>query len=158
MEAEEIIVGEKATKVLEQIVRQPNNPQWLVTRSRVILRAGAGESNSQIAREMGMTRIPVRKWRGRWSANEDRLAGLEEAEDKALREAIESILADEARPGTPPKFSAEQIVQIVAVSCEQPETCEHPISHWTPEELAEEVIKRGIVESISPRSVGRFLK
>ena len=32
-----------------------------------------------------------------------------------------------------------------------------PITHWTPPELADEAKKRGIVESISPRSVGRFL-
>ncbi|MEP0854374.1 hypothetical protein NC991_28995 [Funiculus sociatus GB1-A4] len=32
------------------------------------------------------------------------------------------------------------------------------MSHWTPTELAAEAIKRGIVEKISPRSVGRFLK
>ena len=33
-----------------------------------------------------------------------------------------------------------------------------PISHWTSRELAQEVIKQGIVESISPRQVGRLLK
>jgi hypothetical protein len=32
------------------------------------------------------------------------------------------------------------------------------VSHWTPTELAAEAIKRGIVEKISPRSVGRFLR
>lgn len=31
-----------------------------------------------------------------------------------------------------------------------------PVSHWTPE-LAREAAKRGIVESISPRQVDRFL-
>jgi hypothetical protein len=54
--------------------------------------------------------------------------------------------------------ASEQIVQIVAVACEQPESSRRPISHWTPRELAQEVVKRGIVQEISPRSVGRFLK
>ena len=31
-----------------------------------------------------------------------------------------------------------------------------PVTHWTPRELADEVIKRGIVPSISARHVGRF--
>ena len=52
----------------------------------------------------------------------------------------------------------EQVVQIVAIACEECEKSDRPVSHWTPSELADEAIKRGIVEKISPRSVGRFLK
>jgi putative transposase len=33
-----------------------------------------------------------------------------------------------------------------------------PLSHWTGRELAEELVKQGIVESISPRQVGRLLE
>jgi len=32
------------------------------------------------------------------------------------------------------------------------------VSTWTPRELADEAVKRGIVEQISPRTVERFLK
>jgi hypothetical protein len=32
------------------------------------------------------------------------------------------------------------------------------VSTWTPRELADEAIKRGIVTQISPRTVERFLK
>jgi hypothetical protein len=46
----------------------------------------------------------------------------------------------------------------VALACEDPQATQQPFSHWTPTELAREAIQRGIVESISPRSVGRFLK
>jgi hypothetical protein len=46
----------------------------------------------------------------------------------------------------------------MALACEDPKASSLPISHWTPTELAKEAIRRGIVESISPRSVGRFLK
>ena len=53
---------------------------------------------------------------------------------------------------------SEQIVQIIAVACEPPEHSGRPISHWTVRELADEVQKRGIVATVSPRSVGRFLK
>jgi len=31
------------------------------------------------------------------------------------------------------------------------------VSSWTPRELADEAVKRGIVTSISPRTVERFL-
>jgi putative transposase len=55
-------------------------------------------------------------------------------------------------------FSTEQVVQIVALACENPEASGYPVSHWSPRELATEAVKRGIVEKISPRSIGRFLK
>jgi putative transposase len=71
---------------------------------------------------------------------------------------IEQVLQDEPRSGTPNFFSTEQVVQIVAIACESPEQSERPVSHWTPRELALEAVKRGVVEKISPRSVGRFLK
>ena len=71
---------------------------------------------------------------------------------------IEAVLTDTPRSGTPATFTAEQIVQIVAVACEPPAESGRPISHWTPREVADEVRKRGIVETISTRSVGRCLK
>jgi hypothetical protein len=44
------------------------------------------------------------------------------------------------------------------VSLEDPADSQRPVSHWTPTELADEARKRGIVERISPRTAGRFLK
>jgi hypothetical protein len=78
--------------------------------------------------------------------------------DKKLMTLIKQILSDSQRAGTTKTFSVEQIVQIVAIACEDPSSSERPISHWTPRELASEAVKRGIVAQISPRSVGRFLK
>jgi transposase len=71
---------------------------------------------------------------------------------------IEAVLTDTPRSGTPATFTAEQSVQMVAVACEPPAESGRPIRHWTPREVADEVRKRGIVETISTRSVGRFLK
>ncbi|MCA1838570.1 MAG: helix-turn-helix domain-containing protein [Actinobacteria bacterium] len=76
---------------------------------------------------------------------------------EVLEEVVEEVLADEPRCGTPPSFGPEQVVRIVALACEDPRECGRPVTHWTPPELADEAKKRGIVESISPRSVGRFL-
>jgi putative transposase len=159
-EAQAIEVGEKVGKVLGQVVRETSSPYWLVTRAKVILRAAGGGSNSQIGREMGLTRNTVIKWRGRWGDNQDRVDALEDAavSEKDVREAVETILADAPRSGTPPTFTAEQVVQIVAIACEDPAQSGRPVTHWTPEEVADEAIRRGVVESISPRQVGRFLK
>jgi putative transposase len=85
-------------------------------------------------------------------------AELEGATDKDLSNLLRDLLADEHRSGAPPTFGAEQLTQIIGVACEAPEDAGRPVTHWTPRELADEVIKRGIVVTISPRHVDRLLK
>jgi putative transposase len=46
----------------------------------------------------------------------------------------------------------------MALACEPPEDHGRPITHWTHKELAEEIVKQGLVESISASHVGDFLK
>ena len=106
-----------------------------------------------------MDRQRVRRWRTRYSKARRKLAKVEQAgSDKDLREVIEQVLADEPRPGGPSKFSAEQIAQLIAIACKKPQEYGVPISHWTPPDLARILIKEGIVPTISPRQVDRFLK
>lgn len=140
-------------------MRRQKSPQWLVLRARMILEASVNNNNEQVAFQLDSHRETVRTWRRRWLEAAPALEVAEaEGDDKALADLIVKVLSDEPRPGTPATFTAEQVVQIVALACEDPSASGRPISHWTPRELAEEAIKRGIVESISPRSVGRFLK
>ena len=54
------------------------------------------------------------------------------------------------------KFTPEQVTQILAVACEPPEKSGRPITHWTAQELTEEVVRRGSVASISPSPVSRY--
>jgi len=146
--------------MLQAILRRRNAPLWLVTRVQIIERALASCSNTAIAQEMGIDRGVVRLWRDRWQASSEQRAALEAepVSDHELETAIIDSLRDAYRSGTPAKFSAEQVVQMVAIACEDPQTSGYPVSHWTPKEVAAEAVKRGIVESISERQVGRFLK
>ena len=146
--------------ILERIVRQGTNPQWLVTRAKIILKAASGQSTRQIGADLGLTRNTVRLWRERWhTTTTQRSAEAAEAEGQSpLRERIEASLQDKYRSGAPAKFTAEQIVQMVAISCEDVTTSGYPVSHWTATEVAAEAVKRGIVSHISLRQVGRFLK
>jgi putative transposase len=155
-----IQVTEQQEAILQQIIRRSKSPQSQVTRAKIVL-AGReyGRRNTEIARELKINSQTVSTWRGRWLEATERLAEVEETSDKrALEQAIEETLMDEARSGTPPTFSAEQICQIIAVACEEPKLSGRPITEWTPRELADEVIKREIVRSISASQVGRFLK
>jgi len=145
---------------LEQIARRQTSPQRLVRRAQILLALETGATQCHIMRQMHLNRGTVQVWGRRWCALAPTLAQIEadEGSDKALTTRIVEALADPPRSGTPATFTAEQIVQIVAVACEDPADSGRPVSHWTPREVAEEVRKRGIVETISTRSVGRFLK
>ncbi len=155
-----IQLSSRTKTLLQQIVRGTTNPYRLVRRAKLILGAASGESNSSISRRLELDREQVRLWRERWREASDKLTAAEEQQvtDKKLMVLIEGILSDRQRSGTTKSFTVEQVVQIVAIACESPEKSERPVSHWTAKELADEAIKRGIVEKISPRSVGRFLK
>lgn len=146
--------------ILGQITRRSNSPQGLVQRAQIIRQAGEGHRNQQIASSLKVDIGSVRKWRKRWHEREGQLSEMEKAgvSDKELRQVIRESLSDLPRSGAPTKFSAEQICQIIVVSCETPEQAGRPVTHWTPPELADEVIQRSIVDSISPRQIGRFLK
>jgi putative transposase len=145
---------------LEQILRRQTSPQRLVRRAKILLALETGANECHVMRQMHLNRGTVRVWRQRWLAFAPKLAQLEadEGSDKTLCTMIVEALTDHPRPGTPATFTAEQIVQIVAVACEDPADSGRPVSHWTPREVAAEVRKRGIVATISTRSVGRFLK
>jgi|SRR5215204_4927719 len=146
--------------LLEQVSRRRSARAHLVLRARLLLLAAAGSSNSQISRHLALDRGQVRLWRARWHAARATLVAAEAADpdDLALTTAIETLLADTPRPGTPPTFTPEQVVQIIALACEQPDQAARPVSHWTAREVADEAVQRGIVDRISARSVGRFLK
>ena len=165
-------------ETLQRLERRQRSSQQLVRRVRIVLEAASGASNTRIAGLLGIDRGQVRTWRKRWLECAPRLIAAEEkakeeAKEKVsedvddgdgstkgvlITEVVEEVLADEPRPGTPPTFGPEQVVRIVALACENPrEESGRPITHWTPPELADEAVKRGIVESILPRSVGRFL-
>jgi putative transposase len=146
--------------ILERLARRETSPQRLVRRCNIVLGAADGANNEQIGRRLDIQRGTARTWRERWADAAPGLLVAEEEgmDDKGLSELIEQVLADEPRPGAPGVFEPEQIAQIIAVACEDPQESGRPVTHWTPRELADEVIQRGIVTTISPRSVGRFLK
>ncbi len=123
-------------------------------RASIVLAASQGHTNKAIAEEKGMCEETVGLWRKRWVEGSVELEKLEH-QPKSLRGAIGALLADKPRPGCPGLFTAEQICRLLAMACESPP--EH-LDHWTHPELARALVERGVVESISVSSVGRFLK
>ena len=152
-------VSPQQQEVLQHLVRRATSPQRLVRRGKIILSAVAGVNNTKITQELHVDSDTVRLWRERWRAAESRLEAIEATgKPKLLKQAIEVLLADEQRPGAPATFTLEHFMQIMALACEKPAAADRPVSTWTPRELADEAVKRGIVAQISPRTVERFLK
>ena len=157
--AAKITITERQQEILRRLGNSVTAPSRLRQRAKIILLAFEGTDNQDIARDIGLERHQVGRWRLRWAAAFNRLVLIECTESAAtLRRAIEEVLTDDLRAGAPGKFTPEQVVQILAVACEPPEKSGRPITHWTTLELTDEVIKRGIVDSISPAQVARYLR
>ena len=157
--AAKVIITERQQSVLRIMTRSSTCPQALAQRARMILLAFDGLRNEDIADRLGCERHAVGLWRRRWAEAFGRLVLVECCEkESALPQAIDALLSDLPRSGCPGKFTAEQVPQVLAVACEPPQDSGRPVTHWTPRELADEVRQRGIVASVSPRQVGRFLK
>jgi putative transposase len=134
---------------LEKLVKAHSTPQQIVLRARIVLAASQGLNNEQVGRELHVGVDMVRYWRQRWLAGQ--AIPLSEL-------SVEERLHDLPRAGKPSALTADQLCQITALACEKPEQSERPISQWSGREIADEIMKRGIVAQISPRHAARLLK
>jgi len=158
--ASPITLTSKQETILTKMSMSRSLPKSLVTRSQVILYASEGMQNKEIGPKVSLSRLMVGVWRKRWTADQPLLLAMEDKgeEDANYKQKIRQILSDREKPGVPPKFTAEQVCQILSVACEKPEDSNLPLSHWSLSSLRLEVIKRGIVPNISEAQLGRFLK
>jgi putative transposase len=143
--AEAITLSAEHEQALRALVRAHSTPQKLAERARIVLLAAEWVGNTEIGKQIGIWRKTAGQWRRRWLA-------------AAASTGIAERLSDAPRSGAPATFTPEQICQIMAMACEDPEKLDVPISHWSQSELARQAVSRGIVESISHGSVGRLLK
>ena len=156
--AAKVMLTEKQQDVLQQLSRSTIAPRRIVQRATIILLAFSGWLNGDIAGRINLARKQVGLWRRRWQQSFEALVAIECREtNAALRRAIEDVLSDASRDGSTGTFTAEQVTQILATACEPPEQSGRPIDRWTHRELADEVIHRGIVPSISVSQIGRYL-
>jgi transposase len=103
---------------LEAWTRRRTSAQALALRSRIVLLAAEGLSNTEIARRLGISRPPVTKWRSRFA--EHRLDGL----------------VDEPRPGRPRTVTDEQVEEVIVKTLE---TTPKDATHWSTRSMASEV-------------------
>mgnify|MGYP001566608013 CR=1 FL=1 len=142
---ENIFVSKKQRIELDMLSKSRNASMKLVERAKIVLLALAGHNPTTIGNRIEIHRTTASRWINRWnSCCHSELPIVE-------------ILDDELRSGAPGLFAPDQICQLFAMACEKPEAYGRPVSNWTTRELADEMIKQGFVNSISPRNVGRLL-
>ena len=126
--------------MLTRRARSHRRPHRDVQRAAIVLAAAEGTTNAQIARRLGICEDTVRKWRARFCA--EGLAGL----------------TDRPRPGRQRTFAKTAEAEVKALACALPAETGVPLSRWSCAELAAEAVTRGLVEAISPATVGRWLR
>jgi transposase len=116
--AVELVLSDDERSQLRAWARRPKSAQALALRSRIVLAAGEGLSNTQIAERFAISRVTVSKWRNRFAV--ERLDGL----------------LDEPRPGRPRTVTDEQVEAVITQTLESTPT---DATHWSTRSLAAEV-------------------
>ena len=141
-----IDLSEKEKKELNRLVRKQSVSQNIAKRARLILLVGEDKLNHrEISAKVGIVQSQLPIWIKRW-------------QDAKKETPVEERLKDKARSGRKATITAEQWCKIMALACEKPENYGVPITHWSHSTLTAEIIKQGIVETISIAHVGNFLK
>jgi transposase len=112
----ELSAAERAR--LESWTRRRTSAQALALRSRIVLLAAEGLNNVEVARQLGIQRNTVAKWRSRFV--EHRLDGL----------------TDEPRPGQPRKITDAKVEEVIVKTLE---TTPKDATHWSTRSMAAEV-------------------
>ena len=134
-----VVLSRAQEAVLVSRARSGRAPHREVLRARIVLSAARGDPNAAIAADLRIHVDTVRKWRKRFAA--EGLKGLE----------------DLPRPGRPRTFTALQVAGNKALACTPPPQ-EAGLSRWSGSELAREAVRLGLVGSVSPATVARWLE
>jgi transposase len=110
-----LILTEEERETLERWARRPTTAQALAQRARIVLRCATGHANQVVAREVGVSRLTVGRWRQRFVTK--RVAGL----------------LDEPRPGAPRKITDAAVERVVRLTLE---TAPRDATHWSTRAMA----------------------
>lgn len=144
--------------ILSKFAKSRTLPARQVQRAKIILLAADGLNNMQISTQTGLGQDSVSKWRIRFIKTIPLLQEIADKDPSGLEEAVSVFLNDCPRPGQPSHYTDEQIIKILEIACRNPEELGYEASHWSLNLLVDAVIKEGIVQSISAKTVSRFLK
>lgn len=156
--ASPVEISEEIRYILSKFAKSRKLSARQVQRAKIILLAADGLNNMQISTQVGLGQDSVSKWRGRFLKSLPQFQKIVEKDPSHLEEAVSSFLNDCPRPGQPRHYTDEQIIKILETACRAPMEFGYEASHWSLNMLATAVVREGIVESISAKTISRFLK
>ena len=143
-----VLLSNEERSELERLVRAWSTGQQLALRARIVLLAGDGWNNLQIARELGVDDETPGHWRRRWL----------QFRDVPLAEvSVAKRLADAPKPGAPAKFTPEQC-EIMALACEKPADSDDRSVNGATVNWQMRSCNEASSSQSSPRHAGRLLK
>lgn len=134
-----VVIRPEDEPKLRRAQRSWNKAHAFVLRATIILLLSMGMSISQVSRQTHTQRNTVRKWGERYVL--EGLPGIDDA----------------PRSGRPLTFSPDVAMHIIKIACEMPDLCGRSLAQWDCTEIARELIRSGVVPSISAESVRRIL-
>jgi transposase len=134
-----VVLSDADRVVLEERARAYTLPHAEVVRAKIVLLAADGVPNAVIAERVDVHVDVVSRWRKRF--HEEGLAGL----------------VDRKRSGRPRSFLAEVVAEVKAMACQPPSERAVPLSRWSSAELAAQAVTEGLVASVAPSTVRRWL-
>lgn len=156
--AASVKIPEAIHPILSKFAKSRTLPARQVQRANIILLASEGLNNMQISKQVGLGQDSVSKWRCRFIKTLPLLQEVAEKDPSHLEETVSFFLDDCPRPGQPSHYTDEQIIKILEIACRNPEDFGYEASQWSLNLLVDVVIKEGIVDSISAKTISRFLK
>lgn len=153
-----ILISDSVYHILSKFSKSRTLPARQVERAKIFILCADGLNNLQISEKVSIGQDSVSKWRTRFLKSLPLLREIEEKNPTELEDKITSLLSDYARTGQPPTYTDEQIIRILEIACRTPEEYGYEASHWSLNQLVDVVIKEGIAESISAKTISRFLK
>jgi transposase len=122
---------------LEQLRTQalPRKQQYRID---ILLRADEGDTDQEVADDLGVHGDTVRRVRRRFAER-----------------GLDAALTDRPRPGAPPKLDGKREAMVIALACtEAPEGRDR----WSVRLLARRAVELEVVEAVSRETVRRVLK
>src|SRR4029453_7712662 len=111
-----LVLTDEERQTLQRWARRAKTAQALALRAKIVLACAEGQSNQQVAEQLGIWPQTVSKWRGRF-----------------VRQRLEG-LSDEDRPGRPRTITDEQVEQVLTKTLE--ESPPNHDSHWSTRSMA----------------------
>jgi transposase len=113
--SERVVISPSERTTLEQWTRRRSTAQGLADRARIVLACATGRTDTEVGRELGLTRQTVGRWRRGFQAR--RLDGL----------------LDEPRPGAPRRITDAMIERVISDTLER---TPRDATHWSTRAMA----------------------